>query len=421
MRRRTRRAACWALALVLQASSVGAADLPGAWTELEADGRLSIRIPVAPGGACPGVTADGAALPTAIRAEPGPDFPLRLCAARAEAGARDLAVDGLPAPGIGPSLNRILLIGDTGCRLKGRVAQGCNVPAAWPFAELARRAALRRPDLVIHVGDYHYREAPCPQADAGCAGSPFGDNWAVWRRDFFDPAAPLLAQAPWVMVRGNHELCGRGGHGWFRLLDPHPQLLDCPARTEPYALRLPGLDLLVFDSADADDHAADPVKVAEYRRQLQSLLAQTGSRTWLLTHRPVWALTEGEDLPLGPTLNLTQQAAIHGLIPPSLDMIVSGHVHDFAAYSFGPDRPAQLIVGSGGDKEDDIVQDIAPGTMIDGMAVHRASGLSDFGYLLLERDGPDWTGSFYSVADAMLARCSFSGREIACETSLRSH
>ena len=56
----------------------------------------------------------------------------------------------------------------------------------------------------------------------GCAGSPYGDNWAVWQKDFFDPAAPLLAAAPWVLVRGNHELCSRGGHGWFRLLDPHP-------------------------------------------------------------------------------------------------------------------------------------------------------------------------------------------------------
>ena len=68
---------------------------------------------------------------------------------------------------------------------------------------------------------------PVPSDQPGCAGSPYGDNWAVWQKDFFNPAAPLLAAAPWVLVRGNHELCDRGGHGWFRLLDPHPTPIDC--------------------------------------------------------------------------------------------------------------------------------------------------------------------------------------------------
>ena len=29
------------------------------------------------------------------------------------------------------------------------------------------------------------------------------------------PAAELLATAPWVVARGNHELCSRAGLGWF--------------------------------------------------------------------------------------------------------------------------------------------------------------------------------------------------------------
>ena len=120
-------------------------------------------------------------------------------------------------------IKQIVVIGDTGCRLKGTFTQDCNDPVKWPFAVVARLAAARRPDLVIHVGDYHYRETACPDTQPGCAGSPHGDNWAVWQKDFFNPAAPLLAAAPWVLVRGNHELCSRGGHGWFRLLDPHPE------------------------------------------------------------------------------------------------------------------------------------------------------------------------------------------------------
>ena len=78
-----------------------------------------------------------------------------------------------------------------------------------PFAALATAAAALKPDLVIHLGDYLYRETPCPASFAGCAGSPYGDNWAAWNADFFVPGAPLLAAAPWIVIRGNHEDCAR--------------------------------------------------------------------------------------------------------------------------------------------------------------------------------------------------------------------
>jgi Calcineurin-like phosphoesterase len=381
---------------------------------MSSDGGLDVRAPVPPGLDCPKVTAGKDVASVRVRAEPDPDFPVRVCSARVPAAARDIVAGGLPAPSLPGAIKRIVVIGDTGCRLKGIFVQDCNVPSAWPFANIARLAALRRPDLVIHVGDYLYRETACPDGNPGCSGSPFGDNWAVWKRDFFDPAAPLLAAAPWVLVRGNHEICGRGGHGWFRLLDPHPEVLDCPEPSEPYALRLPALHLLVMDSANADDHQLDPGKVAVYRRQFQELLAEARSPAWLLTHRPVWALTQGEDVPQGPTLNITEQAAIRGLIPPAVELVVSGHVHDFTAYSFGPKRPAQLVVGSGGDRRDAILQTIAPGVVIDGMKAARASGLPDHGYLVLDRVGTGWDGTMYSAADSVLARCTFRGRDLAC-------
>ena len=95
------------------------------------------------------------------------------------------------------------------------------------------------------------------------------------------------------MVRGNHELCRRGGQGWFRLLDPYPGRADCVDRTPPYRLSVGGLDLLVFDSADADDFLAPPEKVAFYAGQLAPLLAQAPARSWLLLHHPVWAMGPG--------------------------------------------------------------------------------------------------------------------------------
>jgi hypothetical protein len=95
-------------------------------------------------------------------------------------------------------------------------------PKQWPFHFIADVVAQTKPDLVIHVGDYHYRETPCPRGHDGCAGSPFGDTWSVWRADFFAPADTLLKMDPWVFVRGNHELCDRGGKGWSRMLERFP-------------------------------------------------------------------------------------------------------------------------------------------------------------------------------------------------------
>jgi len=112
------------------------------------------------------------------------------------------------------------------CRFNLYTMQGnspCDDPAAWPFARVAMTAAGFAPDLVIHVGDYHYRETPCADR-AGCANSPHGDTWRAWQADFFDPAEGLLASAPWIMLRGNHEDCLRAGAGWqlLRLLFTMP-------------------------------------------------------------------------------------------------------------------------------------------------------------------------------------------------------
>lgn len=52
--------------------------------------------------------------------------------------------------------------------------QACNDPDAYPFASVAAHAAAWRPDLIIYVGDYLYRENPCASGNPGCAGSRWG-------------------------------------------------------------------------------------------------------------------------------------------------------------------------------------------------------------------------------------------------------
>lgn len=398
--------------------SAGAAALKqviaGPWVELGTNNDLQVRV-VLPSdvATCPVVVADGKTVEARQRGAADGDFPVTVCSATVPVATKQLTVGGDPAPIVAPTIERIVVLGDTGCRIEADAAQDCSDRKQWPFPVIAEDAAGRKPDLVIHVGDYHYREDACPAGNKGCSGSPHGDNWPAWRADFFEPAAPLLAAAPWVAVRGNHEVCRRGGKGWMRLLDPRADLADCADTSPPYRLNLAGLNLMVFDSADADDAKPDPKKVAVYAAEFAQLLANAPPRSWLLTHRPVWALAK--DKTAGDTINQTEQAAIKGRVPSGLDMVVSGHLHDFTSYSFGPQRPAQLVVGVGGDTMDAVPSDKLVGATIDGLRTTKGFALERFGFFFMERGGVGWNGTLYAPDDkTVLAQCTIAGRDLDC-------
>ena len=397
-------------ALALPAAAQAAAPPP--WVELGDDGMLSIRAIVAAGTPCPRVTADGRDLAAKKRLGPDAGFPLELCDAGAAATSAKLAVAGKPVPTLPAAVRRIVVIGDTGCRIEGHEIQDCKDPVGWPFHTVAERAAARHPDLVIHVGDYLYRLSACPAGNTACAGSPHGDNWPTWQADFFDPAQPLLAAAPWVLVRGNHEICRRGGEGWRHLLDPHRGELACSDFGAPYRLSIGGLDLLMFDGANADDFKTEPDKVAVYAGQIKTLLADAPAHSWLLTHRPIWALAGGSLT--GMNVNHTEQAAIHNQVPAGLDLVMSGHLHDFAAYAYGPQRPPQLVVGTGGDTLLDLADGTIVGTEVDGLPITAGFARKSFGYFVIDRTADGWDGVFYTPDDTVIARCTLRGRDLEC-------
>ena len=406
-------------ALMTVPAALAALPLPtpviaGPWVELGANNELDVRVVVGSGvDTCPVVVADGNTIEARQRGAADGDFPITLCSATVPLATKNLSVDGAVVPTVPVAISRIVVIGDSGCRIEGKALQDCNDKRQWPFPVIAKDAAGRKPDLVIHVGDYYYREDACPAGNSGCAGSPHGDNWGAWKADFFEPAAPLLAAAPWVMVRGNHELCRRGGKGWTRLLDPRANLPECGDRSPPYRVHLEGLDLLVFDSADADDFKAEPDKVVAYSAELASLLANAPPHSWMVTHRPTWALAQGSLG--GKTLNLTEQLAIKRHIPAGLDMVLSGHLHDFTSYEFGPARPSQLIVGVGGDTMLDLANVPLAGAEIDGMQTTRGFALERFGFFVMERKGADWTGTLYADdGNSVLAQCQIAGRTLDC-------
>ena len=130
------------------------------------------------------------------RAAAEPDFPVVVCETRAPATTANLTIAGSPTPVLPQEVRRIVVLGDTGYRLEGRAVQDCNDPRAWPFAAIALRAASHRPDLVMHVGDYYYRETPCPAGRDGCAGSPHGIRLDHLAGGFFcTGSAPIVRRA----------------------------------------------------------------------------------------------------------------------------------------------------------------------------------------------------------------------------------
>lgn len=401
--------------------------LKAAWTQYGPGGVLEARA-VVEGAACPDFVADLTRQPMQLRAKGDEKF-LAICTVVIPPGTKQASFvvrNDQPAPNGGGQARfavvplalpaaepqRILVLGDTGCRIKGTALQDCSDPTAWPFPKLAAAAARLRPDLVIHVGDYLYRENACPADFKGCQGTPFGDNWPTWDADFFAPAAPLLAAAPWVIVRGNHEDCNRAGQGFLRLLGPDAfdPAASCRDHLKPYSVALAGLNLVVADNANAPETAVADKVVPVYTEEFASL-AKEPAPTWLLQHRPIWGLITGPlGIPAGG--NLTEMAALgDGDIAAPVELMLSGHIHTFEAINYRSEKrvPPQVVAGFGGDLLDPTPLDLKGAIFQGSSGVHVADGISvgGFGFLLMTKLGADWTIDVYDVQGRVTHQCRF--------------
>jgi hypothetical protein len=364
------------------------------------------------------------------------------CDAPIPAGATEVRVAGraLPLPKAEP--RRIVVIGDTGCRLKGHEFQDCNDERAYPFARIAAVAAATNPDLVVHVGDYHYRESPCPAGREGCAGSPWGYGWDAWNADLFQPGRPLLHAAPWIMARGNHESCARAGQGYWRYLDPRPlqPQRDCdnPADdaigdySDPYAVPL-GQDaqMIVFDSANTSWKGfkeGDPRR-AIYAHTLRRVeeLARAAAYNIAVDHHPLFAFgatknaRTGAITLFGGDTGLLQAfgAVDPGYLPHNVGMLLSGHVHLWEQVSFAGSQPTQFVSGFSGTAEDivPLPATVAPGeTPAPGAVVaHMSSWIDGFGFMLMERQGAQaWLVRVMDRNGIERNRCTVKGRQSVC-------
>jgi len=403
------------LALILTLSACDDSDNDGivySWVQAGPNNSAIARV-ITIGDNCPDIKIDGELFEMEVRSEPSSDFPVLVCELTIPNGAESASVKGRHLPLFKENTTRIVVIGDTGCRIEeGETVQDCNDPEAWPFKKIADSAASFNPDVVIHVGDYVYRESPCPEGDEGCAGTPFGYNFATWNVDVFSPADSLLRKAPWVFTRGNHELCSREGPGWFTFLDPNPPFAECQEFTPPYTVDLGIVRLLMLDSSATDDDNAPPDTTEVMASQIDSLEAASGENAWMVTHIPFWAIGFGNGELF--TLDDTLQTASDNNLTGGINLVLSGHLHSLETLFVDADRQPQFIVGNSGTELDLPVTDIVGMEIAGATAVEGSVNISEFGYATMELVDGVWDVRMIGVDGEELWACEIDGADVEC-------
>jgi len=377
-------------------------------------------------------------------------FPVLLCEAEIDS-VSEATVGQYRLPSRPTEPDAFLVIGDTGCRIVHYETQNCNQSddAGWPFATVATQAATLlgtySNPIIVHVGDYHYREKGCPDTNAGCAGSPFGDNWATWKADFYDPVKPLLTAAPWVMIRGNHENCARAGIGYLFFFALPGQQFDgaCYDDLAPYRVAIgeaaPGLPrgLAVFDTANANDVYDLQERCDDYAAWAKNL-RRKDEVTWLAVRQPLWLYqtdrhgqVKSGTLPNGncdgrnsdSSLNVIRagvSAAPDAGDGRALSVILSGdtHMFQFAA----PDKqgvPIQIVAGNGGTKLDALHRPGEEATTdgkvlatLDSYGVRgKVMAIAKYGFTILHREKDVWNADLYDSHSQRILVCHFSETE----------
>ncbi len=341
---------------------------------------------------------------------------------------------------------RIVVIGDTGCRLKKseKAYQACNDPAQYPFAQVAQQAAAWKPDLVIHVGDLLYRENQCPDGVAGCKGSPWGYGWDAWNADFFAPSRVLMQAAPWAMARGNHESCLRAGQGWWRFIDPRPLVAgqDCNDAanddtgdySDPYAIPLGGdAQLIMLDTANT---AGKPIpegdiREVKYRDMYHKLeaLSQNASYNIGVNHHPILGFAAKKDkkgniklLPGNEGLQSVFSKINPLMLPPRVNAMLSGHVHLWQEVSFSSPHPTQFVAGFSGTEEETVP---LPATLPEGatpavgaVVDHFSSWNTGFGFMTMERTSTasnQWLVKVWNSKGQQVNTCHIEGKNSVCD------
>ena len=456
-------AACSSLATKQQApvsSKDSAKTLQASWVVMGENGQAIARA-ITTDNVCPALVQDGIAQTMSVRALAGTvalrktaskpeaskpsEFPVLTCEAPLSKTTKTASIAGQDLPVPKAIVQKIVVVGDSGCRLKAsdNYFQPCNDGEKWAFRSMVEVAAKFKPDLVLHVGDYQYRENPCPEGHLECAGSPWGYGWDTWQADFFSPAQALLNAAPWVMVRGNHEICTRAGQGWWRFMDPRPLHAgrDCNLDendltgdfSAPYAVPLGSIggqsaQLIVFDSSKVP-YKPIPQQDAAYQIYVDQMkavnqLAQQADFNLFTNHHPILGMSvekkQSGGLDVKPGNGALQEVMKvvnpDRLFSPKIQVAISGHVHLFEALTFSNDYPTQFVSGNGGSSLDTplktpLAADVTP---YQAAQLSHFSNSNDVGFMTLEREQHYWKVQAWNKNGKLITECQMHEKITQC-------
>ncbi len=307
---------------------------------------------------------------------------MRACQANLPTRLSSASVSGITVPASLPRrFKKLVLLGDTGCRVDEDLHQDCANPARWPLARNSRSIAREKADALLFTGDFYYREEPCENTPTDstvldkCGGSPapipgmdFKDTDYGWFADVFLPMAPILRTTPLLIARGNHEDCPRGGNGFALFFDssphgaqscaPDPTTGKVPRTIEPtwsFDLPITGkrtLRTVVVDTAGGKNVEVSPwvaTQRPKYVAADRMSRRVKGRESWLLTHRPMFGVDSVNANFGEPWWNqwtsVDQTAAAQGLIS-NYDALIASHVHVSQVVQI-PGQPSQVVIGNG--------------------------------------------------------------------------
>jgi hypothetical protein len=406
-----RQAQLWAGVCLFTLVSLSASAADPSWIEYGPDGPLARTI-VTSGGQCPEIDIDGHRSRMRVHAEPAKHYEVTVCQAAIPAGVRSAKIGehALPVAKLGRA-TKVAILGDTGCRRKvGSPVQDCDDPKAWPFAQIAASIAAWDPDVVLHVGDYYYREANCK----GTKCTPSTYDWKRWRADFFHPAEPLLHNAPWIVVRGNHEDCDRAAEGWVRFLEPRNYVWEntktCKSNLEftpPYRVSVGDLNVAVMDSSAAKE--SSKAQAAIFAAQL-GLLQNAKPNTWLMLHHPFWAVDYG-DAVTETLWDAWQQA---GSATATVSLLLTGHIHLLETISF-TDNGVPLVVAGNGGTALDPAPTVTPNMNIGGRIIKNFMPFDQFGFITAIPSPTGWTFDIRDTTGQSKTKCGVTATSLVCD------
>lgn len=368
------------------------------WVQMVANNQLSVRVILVNKNQCPTVDVDNKPTKMNLRAVKTTNFPA-VCELLVSRDARSIKIGQQTLPILPTTIKQIAILGDTGCRINKLSVQACNDEKAWPLRRLSTNLAEKKPDLILHVGDYFYREAPCPEGNKGCKGSPSGYNWGTWNADWFSPANSLLQSSVMAFSRGNHEDCNRAHNGWFRYLSPwsYKEKGSCVEMEDPYVLKLENINAIMFDSSYGRDDKTSNVELKQYKEAIKQLKIDKNLTNILLTHRPMWTHYKNS---FG---NLTQQIAFKNLLPDNT-LLISGHAHYLQLLDMQTDYD-QIVIGNSGTELNAIDNMTQKLVNIKKHIANFVYSRSGFGYAILTNFDKDFV--FYNQDGGSVGQCSW--------------